>query len=358
MAPAYGLPYAEFLQRRGEFLRLQTVAEGMLRVAPGNVNVLRLLAQARLNQGDWAGAQAVADELRARGAPAVESEQIVGAVAAARSNFDESISAFRRAAEAAPADERPMVSLVRTYVAAGKANEALAFLDSVLAASPDNASARLLKGQVLMAKGDLGAAGNEFEGVIATTPATATAYLGLATARARGGDLSAADAVLVQGLQAVPGDFALEMTRAGVLEAAGQFDAAVTLYERLITERPNADLVANNLASLLSDHRSDAQSLARALELAERFRSSNVPQFLDTLGWAKYRNGKAEEAAALLNAAAKQLDLPVFRYHLGMSYLAMGRKDEGRAELERALTLAKGGAFPEAAKVQEALGTL
>ena len=115
-------------------------------------------------------------------------------------------------------------------------------------------------------------------------------------------------------------------------------------------------MIANNLASLLSDHRTDKASLARAHELAQRFKRSEIPQFKDTLGWATYKVGKADEAAQLIEGASKQLpELPVFRYHLGMSYLAMNKKDAARKEFEKALELGQGKEFLEAEQVRQAL---
>ena len=125
-------------------------------------------------------------------------------------------------------------------------------------------------------------------------------------------------------------------------ELSGRFDDAIKLYEQLLKERPNADVLANNLASLLSDHRTDKASLARAHELAQRFKRSEIPQFKDTLGWASYKVGKADEAVQLIEDASKKLpDTAVFHYHLGMSYLAMNKKDAARKELEKSLALGK-----------------
>jgi tetratricopeptide (TPR) repeat protein len=90
--------------------------------------------------------------------------------------------------------------------------------------------------------------------------------------------------------------------------------------------------------------------------LAKRFQRSDIPQFKDTLGWATYRIGKPGDAAQLLEDATKRLpDLPVFRYHLGMSYLAMKKPEAARKELEKALTLGEGKGFLEAEEAKKAL---
>jgi Flp pilus assembly protein TadD len=165
--------------------------------------------------------------------------------------------------------------------------------------------------------------------------------------------------ILDKGLAANPDDFSLTLDKAGVLERQGEFEAAIALYEEYLVARPNADVVANNLASLLSDHRDDEASLRRAQELAMRFRSSDVPHFKDTLGWTYFLLGDAEEASELIEDAAKNMpEMPVFRYHLGMSYLAMGEKDAARQELEEALKLAGENASPFRVEVEEAIKSL
>ena len=355
-APAFGMPYGEFLLKRNQFARAESVAEDVLRPAPGFMPAMRLLAQARISKGDWVGAQAVADDLRKQGDQQQVADQIQGAVLAARKNYAESIASFKRAFDASPSEVQPMVALVRTYLMAGKNNEAVAFLNSVLQASPANISARLLLGQLQVIKGDTGAATQAFQTVITQQPKDAVGYVNLANLQIRDKKYAEADKTIDQGLTAIPGDFTLRMTRAGVYELSGRFDDAIKLYEELLKERPNADVLANNLASLLADHRTDKASLARAHELAQRFKRSDIPQFKDTLGWAAYKIGKTDEAANLIADASKQLpDLPVFRYHLGMSYLALNKKDAARKELEKALALGQGKGFLEEEQVKQAL---
>ncbi len=354
--PTVGMAYAEFLLKRGQAARAGDVAEEVLRGTPGYVPAMRLLAQARINQGDWIRAQAVADELGRVQNQKQAADQVRGAIFAARKNYSESIAAFRRAFDESPNDVQPLVSLVRSYLLAGKQDEAIAFLRSVVRASPGNTDAKLLLAQLLGMKGDLAGSRQAFQSAVAERPKDAAAHIGLANVYMRENRTSDAEAAVAQGLAALPGDFSLRLTQAGIYEVTGRIDEAIKAYEVLLKERPGADVVANNLASLLSDHRTDKASLTRAAELAQRFKRSDVPQFKDTLGWANYRLGKAADAIGPIEDAAKQLpDVPVFRYHLGMSYLAMNNKEAARRELEKALALAGGKPFPEEQQVRQAL---
>lgn len=359
LASPFGVAYGDFLLKRGQAARAESVAEDVLKVSPGDVPAMKMLAQARINKGDWVGAQTVADELRKHGGKEKSAEEILGAMHAARKNYAESITAFRRAFDAAPAEVQPMVALVRSYVRAGKTGEAIAFLDSVVQASPRNINARLLQGQLYAMQGNTAAAVGAFRVVIGLQPEVPAAYVGLANMHMRQGRLDEAGKAITEGLAAVPGDFSLNLAQAEVHEMAGRFEEAIGIYEQLYRQRPNADVVVNNLASLLADHRSDKASLNRAYELAQRFRRSDIPQFKDTLGWAAYRLGKASDAVALIKGAVKQLpDMPAFRYHLGMSYLALNDKAAARRELEKSLALGGEKKFPEADKAKLALNGL
>ena len=214
-APQFGLTYGEFLLKRNQAARAEAVAEDMLRTAPGHVPAMKMLAQARISKGDWVGAQAVADELQKMGGKEQAAEQVRGALLVARKNYVESIEAFKRAYQAAPSEVQPMVALVRSYMLAGKNNEAIAFLNSVVQASPGNASARLLLGQLQAGKGDLAAATQTFQAVISQQPKDPAGYVNLATLHIRGKKFAEAEQAIGQGLAAVPNDFSLRVTQAG-----------------------------------------------------------------------------------------------------------------------------------------------
>lgn len=358
-ATHFAVAYAEFLLQRGQVARAEALATEILQVEPQHVPALRLLAQARINQSNWLGAQAVADDVSKLAGQEEVAEQIRGTLFAARKEYAQSIAAFRRAYEAAPLEVQSMVALARAYVTAGKAPEAMAFLTSVIKANPDNISALLLLGELQVAQADDVAAAQSFQTVIELQPQRAVGYINLANVRVRAGLNAQAQQIIEQGLLRAPGNFELLMARAGIFEVSGRFSEAITAYEGLLKDNAGADMVVNNLASLLSEHGTDQASLLRAYTLAQRFSRSDVAHFKDTLGWASYRLGKLEEALALVASAAKQApEQPVFRYHLGMIYAAQHKNEQARKELEKALLLAQEHAFANAERAREALSRL
>lgn len=345
-SPNYGVPYAQFLMRRKQPKRAEKVFEEMLEANPDNASVMRSLAQVRIARGDYAGAQALADQAKKINEKNPLADQILGAISAGKNDTEGAITAFKRAHNAAPNDSQPIVAVVRTYLRAGKKNEAIAFIDSVLKDNPNNVDAALIKGQIHLSSGNMLEAQKLFSTVIQTNPKNASAYQQLAIAQQRLNQKEAADKTIQAGLIAIPKDFSLMLTQAGLYEESNRIDDAIKVYEDMLKERPDAEIVNNNLASLLLDSRKDQASIERAYALVKTVKDSQTPQFLDTFGWASFKVGKFDDAEkALKQAIEKMPDTAVFHYHLAKIYIAKSEQDLAKQSLQKAVKLAENQQF-------------
>ena len=109
----------------------------------------------------------------------------------------------------------------------------------------------------------------------------------------------------------------------------------------ILEKQPTNLIVANNLASLLLDYRTDSASLKKAQSLAAYLRKSPIPQLKDTLGWASYHQRDYRTAISLSEEAVAALpDEAAVRYHLGMSYIATNEPAKASEQLNKALQLA------------------
>ncbi|MGI9289995.1 MAG: tetratricopeptide repeat protein, partial [Gammaproteobacteria bacterium] len=154
----------------------------------------------------------------------------------------------------------------------------------------------------------------------------------------QGGDVGAQIDIYKRGLAAMPGSQELALLLGTAYERSGRIDDAINAYEEILAENPELPAVANNLAALLADYRTDDASYERALGLAIQFKDSDNAAFLDTLGWVYYRLGEYDEAVTYLKQSVdKAGQVPILRYHLGMAYMAAGDNDKAKAELEAAL---------------------
>ncbi|WP_078085466.1 tetratricopeptide repeat protein [Microbulbifer mangrovi] len=357
-APQFGLPLAKFLVKLQRPQRAEQVLEKVITSHPGHADSLTYLANLRIATEDWDGAQAAVNLVREHVGEAA-ADEVQGALYAAQKDYTGSIAAFKRAYQASPSSERILQSLVGAYLSSGRSKDAHQFLDSKLQASKEEVSTQLLKGQVYLSEGEVESAIHVFSRVLESHPLNTAAYLYISQAKQRTGDLEEALATLNRGLALVPGDFNLNLAKAVLLERRRVYDEAIASYESLLDARPNADIVVNNLASLLSEYRDDRESLQRAHELARRFQNSDIPHFKDTLGWTYYRLGKVEDARSFLEGAVRQTPtMPVFRYHLGMTYLALQENELARRELQLALDLGPEDSFPFRDEVKAAMRRL
>jgi tetratricopeptide (TPR) repeat protein len=165
--------------------------------------------------------------------------------------------------------------------------------------------------------------------------------------------------VLDAGLAANPVAYELLQIKASILEARGDIDGAIEIYEGQY-ERNSGDVrVANNLASLIATYRDDPAELERAYNIARRQRGIAIPAIHDTYGWLEYTQGNYDEALASLEPAAAGLpDEPTVQFHLGMTYAALERRDEAIATLTRAIELGAGRDLPQMAEAASMIETL
>ena len=350
-----GLEYATFLQRRGSIARAEDILTRLSKRWPNNTSILSALGTVRLARQDWTGAQDVALSLRRLdGRNAGLADQILGAALIGRNKYDEAITAFQDAYNAAPFAAQPMDSLVGALLKASKKDQAIAFLKSVLAKDPKNANALVLMGSIQLSSGAKEEARNSFVAAIKAQPKDVTGYRALAGLYIAQKDYDEAIKVVRSGIEQRPDAISFHMILANAFEQKADYDSAISEYQTLLDKEPGNLIAANNLASLLLDHRSDAASLKKAQSLAAFLRKTEIPQFKDTLAWANYLQGDYRSAVSLAEEAATALpDQASVRYHLGMSYIATGQLAKASEQLKKALELAAN--TPLAEQIRSAL---
>jgi tetratricopeptide (TPR) repeat protein len=348
-APLESIRYARFLVEGGRPEPAVAVIREALRRRPADLDLLGALGGIHASQRDWERARAVAAEMRALGTPAaatrataLEAEALSG-----ESRYAETIELLQQLA-GEEGGHRTLAGIVQTYVRAGDLAGARTYLEGVRARSPAEPLPRLMLAGLDALEGKAAAAESGYRALIAAHPGFAPAYEGLYLALA-GAEPEAAAEVLAEGLAATGEDSRLLFVEAGRLEAAGDVEGAIAAYETLYARDSGSELVANNLASLLSSHRADPAALERAFAIARRLKGSGVPQFQDTYGWIQVRRGEAEEALPALEAAAAALPgEALVLYHLGVAQARLGQPAAARTSLEAALAAA-GPSTPAAA---------
>lgn len=357
-SPVLGLNYVAFLERRGSAAQAENILTDLATRNPTSIPVLSALARMKLARQDWAGAHAIADAIKRLGDKGNISDQINGLAFSGQKKFTDSLAALQNVYDANPNAVQPMAALVNVYLQSQQFDKAEAFLNAALKANPRNAEALILLGTVAFAKKEPEKAAARFEDAIKQQPDSIIGYKALAEFYLRQQKLDDALKTIQAGLQRQPKNFDLRLVLGGLLETKGDYDGAITEFDSLFKEQPNSLIVANNLASLLADHRTDKANLERANSIAVILAKSEVPQFKDTVGWLAYQRGDYTSALSLLqDAAAKLPNHPLIRYHLGMSYLASGQDANASDQFNKARELAPNDASLKA-KIDAALKSL
>ena len=357
--PAHAMNFVRFLLRYGKSNQAERVLAEIRRAAPGNKEVLALLARLRLARQDWLGAHEIADVLHKLEDRSSTADLILAESLSGQEKHAESIKLLQSSISDPNNPNSPVASLVKVYVRAGKADEAEKFLKTILSSNPDNLPAQVLLASLHELNGRIEDAEAAFKTAVARHPDNIVGFRALAEFHVRGGRLKAAQAAVMSGLERQKDNTTLRLLSALILEQLGDYEKAIAEYDALFQLEPRSTIVANNLASLLAEHRSDEDSIKKAYAIAVRFRDSNVPQFVDTLGWIHYRRGEYDQAVTLLKTAAEKLpNAGLVQYHLGIAYKELGRNELAIESLQKALELNEGKTFPQWEQAKLALEDL
>jgi predicted Zn-dependent protease len=189
----------------------------------------------------------------------------------------------------------------------------------------------------LLKSGKTAEANRLLEAGVAKAPDSREYLVGLADLYADQKRTDDALRLLEQARKAFGDDEALAMRVVNVYEGGGRLADAERELRTLMADDPlNADAL-NSLSYMLAEH---GQRLPEAVELAQRALAVEPgnPAYLDTLGWALFKQGKSAEAAAPLGkAAAILVGNSVIQDHHGDVLAKNGKKAEAVAAYQRAL---------------------
>lgn len=312
--------------------------EAALKAAPHDMRAYDMKAQVALVQNDSVTAEKTFASLKTLFPNEPTGYLKLGQLYADQKKYDAALKEYDAASKMVPDAPGPMLSAMGILMAQRRFDEANARIDALKVREPKNVLPYQLRGDVAMARGDLGTAEQSYRKMVEFAPTVAAGYQSLARVMAMRGDIGAGITALKQGEKAMPADLSIPAARADWLARAGRNDEALAIYESLVMRAPDDDSYANNLAYLLIENKADKASLERALVLTQRFKESDNPRYLDSLGWAHYRLGQYAEAAPVLERAVQRSpDAPLLQLHLGLALAKSGNAARAREFLRKAL---------------------
>lgn len=342
--PRESLLYAEFLLRQGRTDAARSVLADARSNNPRNVDILSQSARLALSNGNIGIVRGIiADLERIPEDPRAAEIAIAlqSAVLLQQDRADEGLALLQQQAGPDGGNAGAVYAVIQTQLRNGRIAEARVYLDRLLAEAPGDDNLRLINAALHVAEGQPEVSEQILREMIAENPAQQTAVGQLYVQLRRMGRVEDARAVLNAGLEVSPDSTRLLQYQAGELEALGDIEGAIAIYEDLYSRNSSNVTVANNLASLISTFRDTPESLERAAAVARRLRGTDIPAFQDTYGWIAYRQGNYADALEYLEPAAQGLpNNALVQYHLGMTYMALSQPEDARVQLERAIELA------------------
>lgn len=361
-AVAESLRYAAFLVQDERVDAAKAVLAEALERAPENVEVIRNLAVLHLRTESWGEITRLIWKLRSIGsdqatavANGLEADLLLR-----QERVDDTITFLEDLVqENAGQQGAALAALVQTKVRAGQIDEATALVDQRLSEDPDNLGIRFMRAGLYLLAEERVEAEEIYKGILEDVPGHARVLRTVFVLMQADGRADEAVALLDDQIAKAENPTAALLLKAEWLERNRDFEGAIAIYDDLYAQNSANLLVANNLASLITTHRDSEEDLNRALAIAQRFRSSNVPALQDTYGWIEYRRGNYEEAVKYLEPAASGMaEHALVQYHLGMVYTKLGRNADAREVLQRAIDLAGDEPLPQFENAREVLKTL
>jgi cellulose synthase operon protein C len=235
-----------------------------------------------------------------------------------------------------PLAEHALTSLVRTYTQLNRLDAAAHYIQTLKA---DNPFILTVLGECYLQLKDPTKAALEFDKAVAAKAPRPEPYLDKARLSLALRQVDQAIQALKQGVEAAPYDTQIPMLLADIYGAQGRHQEAIALYEDVLNRNPGFDQAANNMAELIADYQfNDTVALDKARRVTERFQSSTNPLLLDTLGWVYYRQGNQAQAMIYTQRAIAVGNVPAqVHYHAGVVLQKDNRKEEAKAQLEKAV---------------------
>lgn len=318
---------------------LSAAADELISVRPLWPEGYAYRSQSKLAGGDIAGAEADAQR-----AITLAPHSPLGYVALAQlrysqKRYPDAQKLFEQALAQDPDYLNALEGIVAAYMLQKQPDKAVDRVQQQISESPSNARYQLLYARLLIGDKKYEAAESAAQKAVDLSPKDTTSILFLAAAQAHRGEFDKEAATYEQAIKANPGDARTYFLYASFEDARGNWQKAEELDQKALQLQPELALASNDLAYLMLEH---GGSVDIALSIAQKARQEQPenPNFGDTLAWAYYQKGAYSSAVSLLEESVKaQPQIPLFHYHLGLSYQKLNDKARAKGELQRFLQL-------------------
>jgi tetratricopeptide (TPR) repeat protein len=227
-----------------------------------------------------------------------------------------------------------------TYISARDLPHAMEAVDRGLAQSPQDRDLRLTRARVLGLKGDADQAATLLRGMLSRSSQDVEIFLDLAQVYQQNRRYADAEAALGEGGQIATRNSLREIIwfmLGEVYDKEGKPAQAEEQFKKVLAVHPRNAQVLNYYGYMLAER---GERLAEATDLIKRALAEDPDNgsYMDSLGWAYYKQDLLAEAEdSLRQAAAREHNDPTILEHLGDVYFKRGKLDLAAAQWDRAL---------------------
>ncbi len=322
------------------------------RRAPGNLEVVFSESQIYEAQGRYDDAiqvlsSAVASlKTESEAAPsnrrslAVLYEQL-GRVYRESENYTAALNAFGALAQLGPEEsERADLQVIETFRLARDLPHAMEAADRALGQFPQDREIRIARALLYGEKGDAEGAASQLRELLTRGPQDIEIYLDIAQVDQQNNHFPEAEAALTQadGIAARNNEREMIWYMLGaVYEREKKYDQAEEQFKKVLAVNPRSASTLNDFGYMLADR---GVRLPEATDMIKRALAEEPTSgaYLDSLGWAYYKQDRLAEAEdTLRQAVSREHNDPTILDHLGDVYFKRGKLDLAQAQWDRSL---------------------
>ena len=342
-------------------------------ISPGSHAVLQSLAQLNLARGNASVAQTYGQEMVQKYPADVSARLILGAIYSRQNQFRLAEEQFFVAKQLAPNQADVHFHLGQLYSSEMKWSEAGKELETAIQLDPLNITFLSKYAGFLVTRHDPLKAIERVQQFVNANPTNSQGHEILGELQFEVKNSTAAQAEFERAIQLDPKNIQADFQMGRIFEVENQTDLAIGEYQKALNLQPtlaplctkigNLYLRGGNLetareyfqkaldadpgyavamANIAWVDALEDKNLNVALGMAQKAKAlmPDLPAITDTLAWIMYLRGDYADAMPLLQECIqKSPDAAEFRYHLGMTLLANGQREQGKQELEAALRM-------------------
>jgi tetratricopeptide (TPR) repeat protein len=240
----------------------------------------------------------------------------------------------------ADAQKRAEMLLIDTYRESRDLDHAIAETKKVLEAAPNDPGLTVTLAMLYGEKSDAEAATQLLDGLLKGNDSDQEIYLNLAQVQERGRKYAEAEQSAQKAEQMARGNDDKETAwfmLGAIYERQKKFDQAEQEFRKALEVNPGNASVLNYYGYMLADRGVRLEEATAMIKQAVTQEPSNGA-YLDSLGWAYYKQNKLTEAEENLRKAnERQKHDPTILGHLGDVYAKLGESDQAVIYWQRAL---------------------